>query len=144
MNALGGGAALDVGDVGSKYLLEVPHRAFAVATGENLTGLEQFRPLLDLYRETWRASGHPAERLFIGVHNIGFLADTPADARETFWPGYRQAFGKIGRERGWPPPTCLRASSSTALVMMGGICSMPSLSSGDSLVGLTSDAGLPP
>lgn len=65
----------------------------------------QFRPLLDLYRETWKTAGHPADKLFIGVHNIGFLADTPAEARETFWPAYRQAFGKIGRERGWPPPT---------------------------------------
>jgi alkanesulfonate monooxygenase SsuD/methylene tetrahydromethanopterin reductase-like flavin-dependent oxidoreductase (luciferase family) len=64
-----------------------------------------FRQLTDLYRAAWRKAGHPAEQLFIGVHNIGFLADTRADALETFWPAYRDAFGKIGRERGWPPPT---------------------------------------
>ncbi len=65
----------------------------------------QFRPLTDLYRETWQAAGHPADRLFIGIHNIGFLADTTEQALETFWPAYRDAFGKIGKERGWPPPT---------------------------------------
>ncbi len=65
----------------------------------------QFRPLVDLYRATWREAGHPAERLFVGVHNIGFLADTAAEARDVFWPGYRETFGRIGRERGWPPPT---------------------------------------
>jgi probable LLM family oxidoreductase len=65
----------------------------------------QFRPLVDLYRETWRQAAHPAEQLFVGVHNIGFLADSAGEARETFWPAYRDAFGKIGRERGWPPPT---------------------------------------
>ncbi len=66
---------------------------------------KQFRPLTDLYRESWQAAGHPADRLFIGIHNIGFLADTTEQAMETFWPAYRDAFGKIGRERGWPPPT---------------------------------------
>lgn len=65
----------------------------------------QFRPLVDLYRETWRAAGHPADRLFVGIHNIGFLADTTPQALETFWPAYRDAFGRIGRERGWAPPT---------------------------------------
>lgn len=65
----------------------------------------QFRPFTDLYRETWQAAGHPAERAFIGIHNIGFLADTTEQAQETFWPAYRDAFGKIGRERGWAPPT---------------------------------------
>jgi probable LLM family oxidoreductase len=65
----------------------------------------QFRPLVDLYRETWRKQGHPPDRLFVGIHNIGFLADTTDSAMETFWPAYRDAFGKIGRERGWPAPT---------------------------------------
>jgi probable LLM family oxidoreductase len=64
-----------------------------------------FRPLMDLYRDTWARAGHPAEEAFIGIHNIGFLADTTKDALETFWPAYRDAFGKIGRERGWPAPT---------------------------------------
>lgn len=69
---------------------------------------KQFRPLVDLYRETWQAAGHPPEKLFVGIHNIGFLADTTEQALETFWPAYRDAFGKIGKERGWAPPTRLQ------------------------------------
>lgn len=64
-----------------------------------------FRPLIDLYREAGAKAGHAAEKLTVGVHGIGFLADTAAEAQEIFWPAYRDAFGKIGRERGWPPPT---------------------------------------
>lgn len=65
----------------------------------------QFRPLVELYRESWQKAGHPKERLFVGVHNIGFLADRASDAREIFWPAWSDMFGRIGRERGWPPPT---------------------------------------
>ncbi len=65
----------------------------------------QFRPLIDLYRESGRRAGHAPEKLTVGIHHIGFLADTTDAAREIFWPAYRDAFGKIGRERGWPPPT---------------------------------------
>jgi hypothetical protein len=43
-----------------------------------------------------------------------------------------------------PRPTSACASSSTALVMSGGIFSMPSLSSGESGVGFTSLCGRPP
>jgi probable LLM family oxidoreductase len=65
----------------------------------------QFRGLLDLYRRAWAQAGHPADRMFIGLHTIGFLADEAQGARNAFWPGYREMFGRIGRERGWPPPT---------------------------------------
>ncbi|MEO7411910.1 MAG: Atu2307/SP_0267 family LLM class monooxygenase [Opitutaceae bacterium] len=66
---------------------------------------KQFRPLIDLYRESGRRAGHTAEQLNVSVHSIGFLADTTERAAETFWPGYREAFTRIGRERGWPPVT---------------------------------------
>jgi probable LLM family oxidoreductase len=65
----------------------------------------QFRPLIDLYRESGRQTGHAPEKLVVGIHSIGFLADSTPDAVDTFWPAYRDAFGKIGKERGWPPPT---------------------------------------
>ena len=64
----------------------------------------QFRGLIDLYRETRRRADPAAEPLAVGIHFIGFLADTTSQAQETFWPAYRDAFGRIGRERGWPPP----------------------------------------
>ena len=66
---------------------------------------KQFRQLIDLYRESGRRAGHPPEQLRVGIHMIGFLADTTEQAMETFWPAYREAFGRIGKERGWPPPS---------------------------------------
>ena len=65
----------------------------------------QFRPLIDSYREAGQRAGHAPEQLKVAIHSIGFLADTTTQALETFWPGYREAFTKIGRERGWPPVT---------------------------------------
>lgn len=66
---------------------------------------KQFRALVDLYRESGRRAGHAPEKLTVSIHSIGFLADADAAARDAFWPAYRDAFGRIGRERGWPPPS---------------------------------------
>jgi probable LLM family oxidoreductase len=65
----------------------------------------RFRPLVDLYRESWQRAGHPPENLRVGVHSIGFLADTTEEAARIFYPGYENVFTRIGRERGWPPMT---------------------------------------
>jgi probable LLM family oxidoreductase len=66
---------------------------------------EDFRPLIDLYREAGRRAGHPPERLTVGLHMIGFLADTTEKAADDFFPGYAHTFTEIGRERGWAPTT---------------------------------------
>jgi len=66
---------------------------------------EMFRPLIDLYRRTGRAAGHPVEQLRVGLHMIGFLADTTEQAADDFFPGYAHTFNEIGKERGWPPTT---------------------------------------
>ena len=65
----------------------------------------RFRPLVDLYRESGRRAGVPAERLKVGVHALGYCAATDAQAADDFFPGYAAAFTKIGKERGWPPVT---------------------------------------
>ncbi len=65
----------------------------------------RFRPLVDLYRESGLRAGHPAERLTVGVHAMGFVGGTSDEARDTFFPGWMQMISRIGRERGWPPPT---------------------------------------
>ena len=33
------------------------------------------------------------------------MAETDEAAREALWPHHRDLFGRIGRERGWPPLT---------------------------------------
>lgn len=63
----------------------------------------RFRPFVDLYLDACQKLGktpHP-----IGVHSPGFIADTDEEAREKQWPHYQTMFGRIGRERGWPPAT---------------------------------------
>jgi alkanesulfonate monooxygenase SsuD/methylene tetrahydromethanopterin reductase-like flavin-dependent oxidoreductase (luciferase family) len=41
----------------------------------------------------------------IGIHSPGFVAATDAEAQELLWPHYQTMFGRLGRERGWPPVT---------------------------------------
>ena len=65
----------------------------------------RFRPLIDLYREAGRRAGHAPEKLKVGIHALGYVADTDQQAADDFFPGYAEAFTKIGRERGWPPVT---------------------------------------
>jgi probable LLM family oxidoreductase len=66
---------------------------------------EDFRPLIDLYREAGRRAGHLPEHLIVGLHMIGFLGDTSAQAADDFFPGYAHTFTEIGKERGWAPTT---------------------------------------
>ncbi|CDM62533.1 MULTISPECIES: LLM class flavin-dependent oxidoreductase [Rhizobium] len=66
---------------------------------------ERFRPLVDLYREAGKRAGHSPETLKVGVHAMGFVGETSAAARDAFFPGWAHLTAKIGRERGWSPPT---------------------------------------
>ncbi len=65
----------------------------------------RFRPLVDLYRQAGQQAGHSPEQLKVGVHALGYVAETTEKAVEDFFPGYARAFTKIGKERGWPPVT---------------------------------------
>ncbi|HKB91327.1 MAG TPA: LLM class flavin-dependent oxidoreductase [Opitutaceae bacterium] len=65
----------------------------------------RFRPLIDLYREAGQHAGHSPEQLKVGIHSLGYLADTTEKAADEFYPGYARAFTEIGKERGWPPTT---------------------------------------
>jgi probable LLM family oxidoreductase len=64
----------------------------------------RFRPLVDLYRESYRRAGHAGEP-DVAVHALGFVAETTEEAMETYWPMYERVFTRIGRERGWGPIT---------------------------------------
>src|SRR5207253_4808619 len=65
----------------------------------------RFRPLIDLYREAGARAGHPPERLKVGLHSLGYVADTTQQAADDFFPGYARAFTDVGKERGWAPVT---------------------------------------
>jgi probable LLM family oxidoreductase len=65
----------------------------------------RFRPLVDLYREAGKKAGYKPEQLKVGMHSLGYVADTTEQAIKDFYPGYAEAMTKVGRERGWPPMT---------------------------------------
>jgi probable LLM family oxidoreductase len=65
----------------------------------------RFRPLIDLYRETGQRYGHAPDTLKVGIHALGYVAETTQEAADEFFPGYARAFTDVGKERGWPPVT---------------------------------------
>src|ERR687889_578345 len=65
----------------------------------------QFQPLIELYREAGRRAGHSPDRLKVGIHSLGYVAETTQEAADDFFPGYARAFTDIGKERGWHPVT---------------------------------------
>src|SRR3989454_2300541 len=67
--------------------------------------LRRCRPLIDLYREMGRRSGHSLDRLKVGVHALGYVAATTQEAADDFFPGYARAVTDVGMERGWPAVT---------------------------------------
>ncbi len=68
-------------------------------------GPELFVPFVRLYRETWEKSGRDPSKAEIAIASHGFIADSSAAAADAAFPPYMLQMGKIGRERGWPPPT---------------------------------------
>jgi probable LLM family oxidoreductase len=65
----------------------------------------RFRPLVDLYRQSGAKAGYAPDQLKVGIHALGYVAETDEKAADDFFPGYQKAFTDIGRERGWPPVT---------------------------------------
>ena len=65
----------------------------------------RFAPLVDLYREAGVKAGHSLDTLTVGVHSLGYVAETTQRAADEFFPGYARAMTDVGRERGWPPMT---------------------------------------
>ncbi|RWX12890.1 LLM class flavin-dependent oxidoreductase [Rhizobium leguminosarum] len=80
-----------------------------------------YRPLIDLYRDRGLRAGHKLEALTVGVHAIGYVADTREQALEEFFPPYRTIFGELARKVGQPEPTrrsfAQLTSSSSALIV---------------------------
>ena len=68
----------------------------------------QFAPLVDLYRRAGAEAGHAPEKLQVGLHVFGFVAESTQVAADTIYPGWEQMFTTVSRERGFPPPTRAR------------------------------------
>ncbi|ARK12009.1 LLM class flavin-dependent oxidoreductase [Fibrella sp. ES10-3-2-2] len=65
----------------------------------------RFRPLVDLYRSAGKRAGYTPEQLRVGLHSLGYVAESTEQAIDDYYEGYAETMTKIGRERGWPPVT---------------------------------------
>lgn len=65
----------------------------------------RFAPMVQLYRDAARRAGHDPAVLPVSINSHGFIAETSQRAADIAFPPYLEAMGRIGRERGWPPPT---------------------------------------
>ena len=65
----------------------------------------RFRPLVDIYRQAGKEAGHGPDKLKVGLHSLGYVANSMGEAIDLYYEGYAKMFTKIGRERGWGPVT---------------------------------------
>ncbi|MDX1663902.1 MAG: LLM class flavin-dependent oxidoreductase [Candidatus Promineifilaceae bacterium] len=75
----------------------------------------QFAPLVQLYRETIRRSGHDPATAKVSINSHGYIADSAKQARDEAFPAYEMMMNRIGRERGWAPLTRSQYEASTTL-----------------------------
>jgi probable LLM family oxidoreductase len=75
--------------------------ALAIIGGEP----ERFKPMIDLYRETAKHVGRDPASLPVSINSHGYIADSSRQAADEAFPPYLDVMGRIGRERGWSPPT---------------------------------------
>ena len=68
----------------------------------------RFAPLVDLYRRAADEAGHDADALPVSINVHGLIADDSQTAADAAFPPYLETMGRIGRERGWPPPSRAR------------------------------------
>ncbi|WP_280434548.1 LLM class flavin-dependent oxidoreductase [Nocardia carnea] len=61
----------------------------------------RFAPFIELYRRAHEQLGTTPQP--VGMHSPGLVADTDEEAKELFYPGYREIRDRIGALRGWPP-----------------------------------------
>jgi probable LLM family oxidoreductase len=64
---------------------------------------ERFAPYVELYKRALAQHGPPG--LPIGLHSLGFVAETDEEAIDIQWPYYKEQFESAARERGWRLPT---------------------------------------
>ena len=63
----------------------------------------RFASLAALYRRALTELGQP--ELPIGVHSLGYVAETDEEAKEVYWPQWKSALDAVSVERGFMPPT---------------------------------------
>ena len=62
---------------------------------------ERFQPFVELYHRAFEKLGRPVQP--VGVHSVGYIAETDAQARDELWPDYKKMRDQFGAHHGWPP-----------------------------------------
>ncbi|MGO1243563.1 MAG: LLM class flavin-dependent oxidoreductase [Sphingobacterium sp.] len=63
---------------------------------------ENFKPLFELYRQSWVDNGHAIGDLQVGVHMHSFFGDDGQATADKYYPIYGGQMNRIGASRGWP------------------------------------------
>jgi probable LLM family oxidoreductase len=63
----------------------------------------RFAPYVELYDRALEENGQ--QPLPVGMHSLGFVADTDEEALQTQWPHWKEQLESASRERGWRRPT---------------------------------------
>lgn len=64
---------------------------------------ERFVPYIDLYKRAAAEFGTVAHP--VGMHSLGFIADTDKEALDIAFPNHKINFDRVGKTRGWAPIT---------------------------------------
>ncbi|HEY3991755.1 MAG TPA: LLM class flavin-dependent oxidoreductase [Ktedonobacteraceae bacterium] len=75
--------------------------ALAIIGGEPA----RFAPLVKLYRDAARRSGHDETTLPVSINSHGYIGDTSQEARDGHAPFYLSSMNRLGVERGWSEMT---------------------------------------
>ncbi|HET7623022.1 MAG TPA: LLM class flavin-dependent oxidoreductase [Gemmatimonadaceae bacterium] len=75
----------------------------------------RFVAFTDLYRQAFGRAGHDPATLRLSINSHGFIADTSEAAADAAFPPYLEVMGRLGRERGWAPPTRQRFDGERSL-----------------------------
>lgn len=66
---------------------------------------DRFAPFVQLYRNTLKNIGKNPAEYPVSINSHGFIAEDSQQAMNEYYPPYADTMGRIGRERGWPPPS---------------------------------------
>lgn len=64
---------------------------------------EQFKPLFEMYKQSYEDNGHDITKFQVGVHMHSFFGDDSKQIADSYYPIYANQMNRIGASRGWPP-----------------------------------------
>lgn len=66
---------------------------------------QQFKPLIDFYKQEYENHGHDMGSMQIGVHSHTYLTASREDLLADYFPLYAAQMDRVGKSRGWSPYT---------------------------------------